>query len=1103
MEPRFPASSHLDGAQRIGAGGCGIVYTAKHARWGQVAAKVAISADDDSRRLFATEYALLRSFRHAAILKAYDLIYLEDDRPAIIMQLCDGGDLYQATDPLPLRERFRCFGRVLSAIEYLHLLGLIHRDLKGENVLISKSSGAQLSDLGLASSKSDDSRERGGTLEYMAPEVIANKGASAESDIYSVGVILYRMATGALPFVSSDPVQIISRKQQPDALPLDKLASEVSPRFARLVRQCIDPNPGDRPKNAKEVAEQLSLDNLINAADFGSHKIADLIHHYVYSYNASFCKQELKQLPRDFAIAHHFQEEAVDLAGSIADYLKQSGFEVVPSESGLQYRQSTNDHQSEVRLMARAIDKQAVDFAELDRFAFDRILSKFITKEIDPATANLIFELSSGNLALVTLLLNQLERENRFEVSSGKLKIPPLERSLFQPDDTYFQVARLMLPQIPVQHAEVAGFLSADTGEFPVADLAAMGRLTQAEMDDLVQCGLLNSMSGSIARGYYRSCLYHNLDRTKAQQFHSGWIKIIGESDDLPALQRERLLVHHNYRAGAVQEAIEAAMRLADLLQGEQNLEESASVLEFACNMKGNREDLRQYVTLLKKRADLLNKLGDFTASLSAYSRVVRFGRRIGYNEMVAAAYKRLGDVYKGKRDYMRGKRALDRAVEFYGEKGNELELSHCYNNLGNIFWINGDLGGAAANYEKALVIQRELGAMRDIASTLSNLGSLRCMLHGYDSGIPLFKESIEIKKQLNDLPELARTYNNLAVAYFELDELATSHEYLMQSFEINQRLGAVSELHYNYDNFHELELRRGNYSKAREWLIEGLKNSAREAHSARGGFITSLAALSILEGRYAKAGALLAAARAREEKVTDRQFSMRLAGTYSDYYYNLQDYGHAYDYIQTAIEYAQKIGEPKSYAIFLIRRARIERAISRPVDEIRATLADAENTLASLPGKREKHELILDYAELALATGDVGEVEIRLAEAIDYPEFDGIVTFRARLYLLRGLLEIKRENYSRANQLLHDAVLAAKSAKTVEMLWYGLLMLGDSQRKTKQLEQSLKSYIEAFNTVKQLAGEITDKRLRKLYLTDKRKALIGKRLEEMSSLVA
>ncbi len=1103
MEPRFPASSLLDGAQRIGAGGCGEVFFASHARWGKVAVKVAFSPDEETRRLFLAEYSRLRSFRHRAILKAHDLFFLDDQRPAIVMQLCDGGDLYQSTDPLPVRERFRCLGQVLSAIQYLHLLGLIHRDLKGENVLISTSTGAQLSDLGLAAAKSDDSRERGGTLEYMAPEVIANKGATIESDIYSLGIMLYRLATGTLPFESSDPVQVISRKQQPDALPLDSLATLVSPRFAKLVRQCIDPDPAERPKSAKDVAEQLIIDKLVNSSDFGEHKFADLFHHYIFSYNAGFCKQELKSPSNHLEISHEYQDEAGELRESVSDFLKQSGFVVLESAEGLQFSREGEPNPGTVLLTPQLNDGRQIRYAELDRFAFDAILGKIITREIDTSTADLIYGLSSGNLALVTILLNQLEQENRFDVSSGKLKLSPLERSHFQPADSYFQLAAKLLPQLPPQLVEVAGFLAADTGEFPIPELLAMGRLSQTEFDDLVTSGLLQAQTGSFARGYYRSCLYHSLDRSTVQRYHFGWTKVIDETDELPPATRERLLLHHHYRAGATREAIEAAMRLADLRQDEQNLEEAASVLDFACSMEGNRADLRLYVTMLMKQADLLNKLGDFTAALSAYSRVVRFGRRIDFTEMVAAAYKRLGDVYKGKRDYRRGNRALDRAVKFYGEKGNELELSHCYNNIGNICWINGDLVNAATNYEKALTIQRELGVMRDIASTLSNLGSIRCILHGYDNGIPLFKESIEIKKKLNDLPELARTYNNLAVAYFELDELATAHEYLKQSFEINQKIGANSELHYNYDNFHEIEIRRGNYSKAREWLIEGLKNSAREAHSARGGFITSLAALSILEGRYSKAGALLAAARAREEKVTDRQFSMRLAATYADYFYCLQDYGHAYDYIQTAIEYAQKIGETKGNAIFLIRRARIERAISRPLAEVQATLDEAERFLAPLPGKREKHELILDRAELALVTGDIRGAENRLAQAIDYPEFDGIVTFRARLYLIRGQFEMQRENYGRAIPLLNDAVLAAKSSRMMEMLWFGLLALGDCQRQQSQLEQSLKSYIEAFNTVKQLAGEITDKRLRKLYLSDRRKALLGKRLEEMSSLVA
>lgn len=1103
MEPRFPASSQLEGAQRIGSGGCGTVYSASHSEWGRVAVKIANSADGEFRRLFLAEYTLLRSFRHRAILKAHDFFFLEDQRSVIVMQLCDGGDLYQAADGLGTRSRFRSLGQVLSAIEYLHLLGLVHRDLKGENILISSRAGPQLSDLGLATAVGEDSRERGGTLEYMAPEVIANQGATMESDIYSLGIILYRLATGALPYASSDPVQVISRKQEPDSLPFEALADLVSARFARLVRQCLDPNPAERPKSVKDVAEQLTLDRLIQSEDFGNHRFIDFFHRYIYSYNASFCKQELRDLSEQLVIAHQFQDEAAELRGSIADYLKQAGYIVSIAGDEMQYSRTGQSELRRIMLVSRDSGDHTIGYNELDRFAFDATMARIIRKEIEPETAELIFDLTSGNIALVNILINQLEGEGRFDVRSGRLKLTPMECSYFRPNDTYFQLAARMMPPLPDHLRDSAGFLATDSGEYPVKELLALGRLPLSDYNGLVQVGYLEEQTGSIARGYYRSCLYQSLEHAKAQKFHCDWIKVIDGSDGLPEEMRERLLIYHHYRSGGVTEAMAASMRLAELLQSQQELAEAASVLEFACSLKDDQTDLRLYITLLLQRADLLNRLGEFTAALSVYSRVIRFGRRLDCKEVVASAYKRLGDVYKGRRDYRRGSRALDRAVRYYGEEGNELELSHCYNNIGNICWINGELERATNNYEKALTIQRALSAQRDIASTLSNLGSIRCLRQDFDGGIPMYKESVEIKKRLNDLPELARTYNNLSVAYFEQDQLTIAHDYLKQAFDINETIGANSELHYNYDNFFEIEFRRGNYAKAREWLIEGLKNSRPEAHSVRGGFITSLAGLSILEGRYAKAGALLAAARAREAKVTDRLFSMKVAATCSEYYFNLNDFATSYNFIETATEYAEKIGETKSHAAFLIRRARIERVASRPSEEARASLAQAEEFLAPLSAKREKLELILEHSELALSIGDTSEVERLLMEAVDYPEFDGSVTFRSKLYLLRGILETQRGNFGRAVHFINDAMLTAKSLRMPEMLWHSLLIMGDCQQQQHQLEQSLKAYIEAFDIVKQLAGEISDKRLRKLYLSDKRKGMLGKRLEEMSLLVA
>ncbi|TFH62156.1 MAG: hypothetical protein E4G91_07765, partial [Candidatus Zixiibacteriota bacterium] len=117
------------------------------------------------------------------------------------------GDFYGWAAEQLVKRRFQPLGTIVSALDYIHTLGIIHRDLKGENILLDGRFHARVTDLGLAV-MGDSRNTRAGTLEYMAPEIIDNREATPAADIYSLGVILFRLATGRLPFESSDPLQI-------------------------------------------------------------------------------------------------------------------------------------------------------------------------------------------------------------------------------------------------------------------------------------------------------------------------------------------------------------------------------------------------------------------------------------------------------------------------------------------------------------------------------------------------------------------------------------------------------------------------------------------------------------------------------------------------------------------------------------------------------------------------------------------------------------------------------------------------------------------------------------------------------------------------------
>ncbi len=1104
MEPRFPAFLQLTGAKKIGAGGSGLVYAAEHPRWGAVAVKAAHDSSAEYRQLFVSEYNLLRSLQHRAILRAFAYYTLDDGRAVIVTQLCPNGDLYKNTDRLPLCERFTALGGIVSALEYLHALGIVHRDLKGENILVHPTEGLKLSDLGLAASHHDSNRERGGTLEYMAPEVIDNLGARIESDIYSLGVILYRVATGELPFAASDPLQVVSQKRALASALSERLEQAVSERFARVVRQCLDPDPANRPKSVREVAETLIVDQLIDRKDFDQRPIDDYLHHHYYSFLASFCRQELKAAG-DGVIIHHHQEPGSGLEAAVSDYISLSGRNVKASTpaavefvDGIEPRQIVL-----VPEYVAGSPATTIDLPELDRFACDAVLQKIFIKELSVSTSERLYHLTSGNLALLRIVLRDWESQGLVDIKGGRLNVDAVALYHYLPNDDYYRLVREMLPEVAGAVDPNLQFLSADPGLYRFSELGDLGRLKYEELTKLAGGGWIDPEIRGLRRSYFREYIAQHTPTELRRLYHADWLKVTQETDGLEPLVRERLLFHHYAGADDHSQAVAAAVRLARMFQQRQSLDEAIAVLRQARSLERSTQDRARMLELLLLQAELYKVTGDLNRSLTCLSAAIRISRRIGDKAASADAYKRLGDIYKGKRDFRRGNRALDRAVKYFGELGDELELSHCFNNIGNICWIAGDLEGAEINYETALEVQKRLNALKDTASTLSNLGTVKYLRGHAEEGIRLYKDSVEIKKRLNDLPELARTYNNLSVAYFEQDELQTAQEYLRQAYEINLRLGAEEELMYNFENFCEIEVRHGNYSETRRWAIDGLKRAPRDAHAARGTLICHLANLAVLQGRFDKAAALIAAAKARAERITDRMLTMNVAAVTGDYHRVLLNHKTALEAYAVALEHAQQLSYTREMASFLIRRAHCQRALQRPDTEVTATHEAIRPLLAKLSVKRERFDFLLELADFHLMAGRLEACETTLTQAIDFPDFDGINALRPRLYLLRGRFELERENLPKAMMLLNDAVIGAKQLATPESIWPSLMYLGECSKRKNDFERALKYFIEAFSLIRDTASYVPSRSLRKLYLSDQLKLRLGERLEEMSALVA
>jgi hypothetical protein len=252
----------IDG--KIGQGGMGVVYGAHHPRIGKrVAIKVLspnYSANPSTVRRFEQEARLVNEIRHPNIVDVFQFGELPDGRSYFVMEWLDGEPLSARIDrgALPAPEAMAILDVVCDALQAAHEHGVVHRDLKADNVFIVKGRGSRsvkLFDFGLAklAGKNDGSINRTksgilvGTPAYMAPEQARGKAVDARTDIYALGVLAYKMLTGAMPFKAENAMDlIVLHLNAPPPAP-HKLARDTPIELSKLVQRMMAKDPAERP----------------------------------------------------------------------------------------------------------------------------------------------------------------------------------------------------------------------------------------------------------------------------------------------------------------------------------------------------------------------------------------------------------------------------------------------------------------------------------------------------------------------------------------------------------------------------------------------------------------------------------------------------------------------------------------------------------------------------------------------------------------------------------------------------------------------------------------------------------------------------------------
>jgi serine/threonine-protein kinase len=263
----------------LGKGAMGLVYDAIDPNLGRrVAIKTILTRklDAEAARMigvrFEREVRAVARLNHPNIVQVYDF-GAEGDLAYIVMEFIQGRELkdyFDANERFELKKAFRLMIELLDALEFAHEAGIVHRDIKPGNVMVGDDGHVKVLDFGLARQfRMPGSDEMGlegstipgrplGTANYMAPERILQLPLDPRSDLFSLGVIMYEMATGRLPFAGASPGETVTNVLDRDPVPLEDLAPHRPASLGEIVDRLLRKRAADRYQSAEALMEALS-----------------------------------------------------------------------------------------------------------------------------------------------------------------------------------------------------------------------------------------------------------------------------------------------------------------------------------------------------------------------------------------------------------------------------------------------------------------------------------------------------------------------------------------------------------------------------------------------------------------------------------------------------------------------------------------------------------------------------------------------------------------------------------------------------------------------------------------------------------------------------
>lgn len=252
---------------KMGVGGTAYVYKARDKVLNRIVAvktlKDEFAQDKDFIKRFKDEALSVAKLSHENIVNVYDVGY-DNNLNYIVMECIEGTTLssyMEMTGPLEIKEVIEISVQICAALEHAHSNGIIHRDIKPQNILISKNGKIKVTDFGIAKVINTQTlttdNKAFGSVHYISPEQAKGVFLNNGTDIYSTGIVMYEMTTGQVPFDADTPIAVVMKHVQEEPVPPKELRKDIPDELNRIILKAIAKKPNDRYATAGDMIRDL------------------------------------------------------------------------------------------------------------------------------------------------------------------------------------------------------------------------------------------------------------------------------------------------------------------------------------------------------------------------------------------------------------------------------------------------------------------------------------------------------------------------------------------------------------------------------------------------------------------------------------------------------------------------------------------------------------------------------------------------------------------------------------------------------------------------------------------------------------------------------